>query len=70
LVFISNFSLCSLSDVIVHNYEIGPTASQSYRNHNVQTSQVLLKHQVQGTNIFASAVSNQKGCPEDSPWKV
>jgi len=36
-------------------------------NRNLQTSKAPLKSQAQGTILFTSAESNQKGCLKDSP---
>jgi len=33
-------------------------------NRNLQTSRAPLKSQAQGTSLFLSATSNQRGCPE------
>src|SRR6218665_1195320 len=40
------------------------------RNRNLQTSKGPLRSQAQGTSLFASAWSNQRGCPTISPWKA
>src|SRR6218665_3668688 len=37
--------------------------SSSLRNRNLQTSKAPLKSQAQGTNLFTSAASNQRGFP-------
>jgi len=42
----------------------------SARNHNLTTSKVPLKSQVQGTTLFTNAASNQREWPENSPWEV
>jgi len=34
------------------------------RNHNLQTSKAPLKSQKQGTNLFTSTASHQRGCPK------
>ena len=39
-------------------------------NRNLQTSKVPLKSQAQGTSLFTSAASNQRGCPKNSPWEA
>jgi len=39
-------------------------------NCNLQTSKAPLKSQAQGTSLFTSAVSNQRGCPKDSLLKA
>jgi|SRR6218665_844818 len=39
-------------------------------NRNLQISKAPLKSQLQYTSLFTSAVSNQRDCPEDSPWEV
>src|SRR6218665_733631 len=38
------------------------------RNRKLQTSKVPLKSQAQGTSLFMSAASNQRGFPKNSPW--
>jgi len=42
--------------------------SKRNRNRNLQTSKEPLKSKVQGTSIFMSTASNQRGCPENSAW--
>src|SRR6218665_3517728 len=43
-----------------------------YRNRNrkLQTSKAPLKSQAQGTSLFTSAASNQRGFPKNSPWEA
>src|SRR6218665_131757 len=40
------------------------------RNRKLQTSKAPLKSQAQGTSLFTSAVSNQRGFPKNSPWEA
>src|SRR6218665_1989001 len=42
------------------------------RNHNrkLQTSKAPLKSQAQGTSLFTSAASNQRGFLKNSPWEA
>src|SRR6218665_1108306 len=40
------------------------------RNRKLQTSKAPLKSQVQGTRLFTSAASNQRGFPKNSPWEA
>src|SRR6218665_1229809 len=40
------------------------------RNRNLQTSKAPLKSQAQGTSLFTSAASNQRGFPKNSPWEA
>src|SRR6218665_2348475 len=40
------------------------------RNRNLQTSKAPLKSQTQGTSLFTSAASNQRGFPKNSPWEA
>src|SRR6218665_2638593 len=40
----------------------------SNRNRKLQTSKEPLKSQAQGTSLFTSAASNQRGFPKNSPW--
>src|SRR6218665_3297917 len=47
------------ADVLNHN-----------RNRKLQTSKVPLKSQAQGTSLFTSATSNQRGFPKNSPWEA
>src|SRR6218665_2900872 len=44
----------------------------SFRNCNrkLQTSKAPLKNQAQGTSLFTSAASNQRGFPKNSPWEA
>src|SRR6218665_2511614 len=39
-------------------------------NRNLQTSKAPLKSQAQGTSLFTSAASNQRGFPKNSPWEA
>src|SRR6218665_3109310 len=39
------------------------------RNRKLQTSKAPLKSQAQGTSLFTSAASNQRGFPKNSPWE-
>ena len=39
-------------------------------NRNLQTSKVPLKSQAQGTSLFTSTASNQRGCPKNSTWEA
>ena len=45
-------------------------AMECHHNHNLQTSKAPLKSQAQGTSLFTSAASNQRGCPRNSPWEA
>jgi len=38
------------------------------RNRKLQTSKAPLKSQAQGTSLFTSAASEQRGFPKNSPW--
>src|SRR6218665_1823843 len=40
------------------------------RNHKLQISKAPLKSQAQGTSLFTSATSNQRGFPKNSPWEA
>src|SRR6218665_3547346 len=40
------------------------------RNRKLQTSKAPLKSQAQGTSLFTSAASNQRGFPKNSPWEA
>src|SRR6218665_1294184 len=40
------------------------------RNRNLQTSKAPLKSQAQGTSLFTSAASNQRGFPKNSSWEA
>jgi len=43
--------------------------SQRNRNRNLKTSRAPLKNQAhQGTSLFTSAATNQRGFPKGSPW--
>src|SRR5688572_1839608 len=35
------------------------------RNHNLQASKAPLESQAQGTSLFTSAASSQRGCPKE-----
>jgi len=41
--------------------------SQNVRNRNLTISRAPLKSQGQGTSLFTSAATNQRGCPKGSP---
>src|SRR6218665_3506060 len=41
-----------------------------FRNRKLQTSKAPLKSQAQGTSLFTSAASNQRGFPKNSPWEA
>ena len=47
-----------------------PLPSARNRNHKLQTSKAPLKSQAQGTSLFTSAPSNQRGFPKNSPWEA
>src|SRR6218665_520449 len=40
------------------------------RNRKLPTSKAPLKSQAQGTGLFTSAASNQRGFPKNSPWEA
>src|SRR6218665_2129740 len=40
------------------------------RNRKLQTSKAPFKSQAQGTSLFTSAASNQRGFPKNSPWEA
>ena len=40
------------------------------RNRKLQISKAPLKSQAQGTSLFTSAASNQRGSPKKSPWEA
>ena len=40
------------------------------RNRKLQTSKAPLKSEAQGTSLFTSAASNQRGFPKNSPWEA
>src|SRR6218665_473735 len=40
------------------------------RNRNLQTSKAPLKSQAQGTILFTSVASNQRGFPKNSAWEA
>ena len=46
--------------------------TKTYRNRNrkLQTSKAPFKSQAQGTSLFTSAASNQRGFPKKSPWEA
>jgi len=56
------------SMITVYRYSM----NEWYRNHNrkLQTSKALLKSQAQGTSLFTSAASNQRGFPKNSQWEA
>ena len=43
---------------------------QMTRNRNLKTSKAPLESQAQGTSLFTSAVSNQRGCQKNSPLEA
>src|SRR6218665_2569798 len=45
-----------------------PCLRNRNRNRKIQTSKAPLKSQAQGTSLFTSAASNQRGFPKNSPW--
>src|SRR6218665_3010237 len=47
-----------------------PTNRNRNRNRKLQTSKAPLKSQAQGTSLFTSAASNQRGFPKNSPWEA
>src|SRR6218665_485039 len=57
-------------------FDITVTVNQGHpvrnrnRNRNLQTSKAPLKSQAQGTSLFTSATSNQRGFPKNSPWEA
>src|SRR6218665_936420 len=55
-----------------HNAEDVKHKQKDYRNRNrkLQTSKAPLKSQAQGTSLFTSAASNQRGFPKNSPWEA
>src|SRR6218665_3752857 len=52
------------------NAKSGRTRSNRNRNRKLQTSKAPLKGQAQGTSLFTSATSNQRGFPKNSPWEA
>ena len=40
------------------------------RNRKLKTSKAPFKSQAQGTSLFTSAASNQRGFPKNSPWEA
>ena len=42
----------------------------AYEHRKLQTSKVPLKSQAQGTSLFTSAASSQRGCPKGSQKEV
>jgi len=50
----------------VHNINL----LQISDNRNLQTYKPPLESHAQGTSLFTSTASNQRGFPEDSLWKV
>src|SRR6218665_2577308 len=40
------------------------------RNRKLQTSKAPLQSQAQGTRLFTSTASNQRGFPKNSPWEA
>ena len=45
-------------------------ASNRNRNSKLKTSKAPLKSEAQGTSLFTSAASNQRGFPKNSPWEA
>src|SRR6218665_3702476 len=47
-----------------------PHRHRRNRNRKLQTSKAPLKSQAQGTSLFTSAASNQRGFPKNIPWEA
>jgi len=41
-----------------------------FTNRKLQTSKAPPNSQAQGTSLFTSAASNQRGFPKNSPWEA
>src|SRR6218665_3378107 len=55
---------CKSSEWSVHKHHLNsPQGHYTYRNRKLQTSKAPLKSQAQGTRLFTSAASNQRGFP-------
>src|SRR6218665_1422993 len=70
-------SLCKASTAKRWSSKIGSfnlwyNKDNSHRNRNrkLQTSKAPLKSQAQGTSLFTSATSSQRGFPKNSPWEA
>ena len=66
-------SICLSTDLELINavrFDELPYKVELTRNRNLQTSKAPLKSQAQGTILFTSAASNQRGCPKNSPWEA
>src|SRR6218665_2986282 len=60
----------------MHEPHLSPTRCNRIRSHivivivNSKTSKAPLKSQAQGTSLFTSAASNQRGFSKNSPWEA
>ena len=55
--------------VTLYCAEIRSMRKDRNRNRKLKTSKAPLKSQAQGTSLFTSAASNQRGFPNNSPWE-
>src|SRR6218665_1556473 len=64
-----SFCLESIVDpqTYIHTHRSGNNPN---RNRKLQTSKAPLKSQAQGTSLFTSAASNQRGFQKNSPWEA
>src|SRR6218665_3033429 len=68
------FWLCSAFDTVDHEIlvkrlQLSFGLSRN-GNRKLQTSKAPLKSQAQGTSLFTSAASNQRGFPKNSQWEA
>jgi len=64
-----NLFILFLTVLWVENRTFQNWILRSNRTHNPGISRAPLKSQVhQGTSLFTSAATNQRGCPKSSPW--
>src|SRR6218665_3013468 len=66
-------SICLSIDLELINavrFDELPYKVELTRNRNLQTSKAPLKSQAQGTILFTSVASNQRGFPKNSAWEA
>ena len=68
LITTSSFQLAGL--IFWNNLPLKFLTIANNRNRNLQTSKAPLESQAQGTSLFTSAASSQRGCPKGSPKEV
>lgn len=62
--FTSTWSSNSFDIIFPKNHSRTQHKMHSIRNRNLQTSKESLKSKNQGTNLFTSITTNQRGCPQ------